>query len=111
MTRRRRRRRRRPRRRSKKKEVKKSKKKANRGAKGSEDEDNEEKNEGWSKVSGGNKVTMFAADAEITIDLVVKKLNEIMAAQDKKMTNRKELIELLNKLAKIGKSHNLGSSR
>ena len=89
--------------------MKKSKKKANRGAKGSEDGDDEEGDEGWNKVSGAKKFTMFAADAEITIDLVVKKLNEIMAARGKKNTNRKEQIELLNKLAKIGESHNLGS--
>ena len=84
---------------------------ANRGAQGSddEDEDDEEGGEGWSKVGGAKKVTMFAADAEITIDLVVKKLNEIMAARGKKKTNRKEQIELLNELAKISESHNLGA--
>ena len=54
---------------------------------------------------------MFASDAEVTIDLVVRKLSDIMAARGKKKTNRKEQIELLNELAKIGESHNLGSSR
>merc|ERR1719397_1691774 len=64
--------------------------------------------EGWTKVSKVSKIAMFAADAEITIELVIKKLNEIMAARGKKKTNRKEQIELLNELAKIAREHNLG---
>merc|ERR1719268_700692 len=64
--------------------------------------------EGWTKVSKVSKIAMFAADAEITIELVIKKLNEIMAARGKKQTNRKEQIELLNELARIAREHNLG---
>ena len=40
-------------------------------------------------------------DAEITHDLVTKKLMEIVAARGKKKTNRKEQIELLNELFEI----------
>merc|ERR1719228_257134 len=68
----------------------------------------EESDPGWTKVSKVTKIAMFAADAEITIELVIKKLNEIMAARGKKKTNRKEQIELLHELATIGESHNLG---
>merc|ERR1719222_1764018 len=76
-----------------------------------EDEDSDasgDEGEGWTKVSKVSKIAMFAADAEITIELVIKKLNEIMAARGKKKTNRKEQIELLNELAKIAREHNLG---
>merc|ERR1719228_2705989 len=68
----------------------------------------EESDPGWTKVSKVTKIAMFAADAEITIELVIKKLNEIMAARGKKKTNRKEQIELLHELATICESHNLG---
>jgi len=51
---------------------------------------------------------MFAKDAEITSDLVIKKLAEIMAARGKKKTNRKEQIDLLTELANIGQAHSLG---
>merc|ERR1719228_1273612 len=68
----------------------------------------EESDPGWTKVSKVTKIAMFAADAEITIELVIKKLNEIMAARGKKKTNRKEQIELLHELARIGETHNLG---
>merc|ERR1719458_2315669 len=76
-----------------------------------EDEESDasgDEGEGWTKVSKVSKIAMFAADAEITIELVIKKLNEIMAARGKKKTNRKEQIELLNELAKIAREHNLG---
>ena len=39
-----------------------------------------------------DKPKMFEKDTEITIELVVKKLREIMAARGKKRTNRKEQI-------------------
>ena len=45
-------------------------------------------------------------DARIKINMVVKKINKIMAARGKKKTNRKEPIKLFNNLANI---HNLGA--
>ena len=60
-----------------------------------EDEDEDEDADGdWVKVDRGavDKPKMFEKDTEITIELVVKKLREIMAARGKKRTNRKEQI-------------------
>ena len=52
---------------------------------------------------------MFSVkDAEITHELVLKKLMEIVAARGKKKTNRKEQIELLNELLTISNDHGLG---
>lgn len=51
---------------------------------------------------------MFAKDAEIDVNLVVKKLNEIVAARGKKRTDRREQIELLHELQEVAKTHNLG---
>ena len=74
---------------------------------GSEDEEDEE---GWTKVSTGavDKPKMFEKDAEINHELVIRKLKEIMAARGKKRTNRKEQIELLSELLEIAEEHNLG---
>jgi hypothetical protein len=47
-------------------------------------------------------------DAEITHEVVLKKLMEIVAARGKKKTNRKEQIELLNELLNISNDHGLG---
>ena len=64
---------------------------------------------GWISVDKSSaKVAMFPKDAEITNDLVIKKLAEIMAARGKKKTNRKEQIELLTELATIGQENQLG---
>lgn len=51
---------------------------------------------------------MFAKDAEINIEAVLKKLTEIVAARGKKRTDRREQIELLHELQAIAESHNLG---
>lgn len=51
---------------------------------------------------------MFAKDAEIDLNLVVKKLSEIMAARGKKRTDRREQIELLHELQAISEQHQLG---
>lgn len=51
---------------------------------------------------------MFAKDAEIDLNLVVKKLSEIMAARGKKRTDRREQIELLHELVNITEQHSLG---
>merc|ERR1712131_388054 len=71
------------------------------------DDDDEE---GWTVQDKSNKkVAMFPKDADITNELVVNKLAEIMAARGKKKTNRKEQIELLSELANIGQEKQLGS--
>lgn len=69
--------------------------------------------EGWEEVKGGvplimEKPKMFAKDAEINHAVVLKKLNEIMAARGKKGTDRSEQIELLSELLAISQAHNLG---
>lgn len=51
---------------------------------------------------------MFAKDAEIDLNLVVKKLNEIVAARGKKRTDRREQIELLHELQAVAEQHQLG---
>jgi len=77
-------------------------------AKESDDED-EDAEGGWNVVDRtATKIAMFSKDAEITHDLVVKKLMEIVAARGKKKTNRKEQIELLNELYTISNDNNLG---
>ena len=74
----------------------------------SDDEDDDDEG-GWISVDKSSaKVAMFPKDAEITNDLVIKKLAEIMAARGKKKTNRKEQIELLIELATIGQENQLG---
>merc|ERR1719192_914052 len=75
----------------------------------SDEEDDDDDGGGWNLVDKSSaKVAMFPKDAEITNDLVIKKLAEIMAARGKKKTNRKEQIELLTELANIGQEHDLG---
>jgi translation initiation factor 3 subunit C len=54
------------------------------------------------------KPKMFAKDAEIDVNLVVKKLNEIIAARGKKRTDRREQIELLHELQSVAEAHHLG---
>jgi translation initiation factor 3 subunit C len=51
---------------------------------------------------------MFAKDAEIDVNLVVKKLSEIIAARGKKRTDRREQIELLHELQSVSEAHHLG---
>ena len=63
----------------------------------------------WTKVERTlDKPKMFEKDAEITHDLVIKKLHEIMAARGKKRTNRKEQIDLLVELLEISNEKELG---
>ncbi|XP_023029962.1 eukaryotic translation initiation factor 3 subunit c [Leptinotarsa decemlineata] len=76
--------------------------------------DEEEDGEGeWETVQRGvaipsEKPKMFAKDAEIDLNLVIKKLNEIMAARGKKRTDRREQIELLHELQNVSDQHQLG---
>lgn len=77
------------------------------------DKRREDDEEGWEEVKGGvplimEKPKMFAKDAEINHQVVLKKLNEIMAARGKKGTDRSEQIELLCELLTISQSHSLG---
>lgn len=51
---------------------------------------------------------MFAKDEEINLEVVLKKLNEIVASRCKKKTDRREQIELLHELQTISTLHNLG---
>lgn len=74
----------------------------------------DEDDEGWEEVKGGapiimEKPKMFAKDAEINHQLVLKKFNEILAARGKKGTDRSEQIDLLIELLNISEAHNLGS--
>merc|ERR1712142_872282 len=75
----------------------------------SDDETMDDGEGAWNVVDRtATKIAMFSKDAEITHDLVVKKLMEIVAARGKKKTNRKEQIELLNELYTISNDNNLG---
>jgi len=98
-------------------ELKKEKRKAEKIAKRnmekarkeSDDETMDDGEGAWNVVDRtATKIAMFSKDAEITHDLVVKKLMEIVAARGKKKTNRKEQIELLNELYTISNDNNLG---
>lgn len=51
---------------------------------------------------------MFAKDQEITVEAVVKKLNEIIAMRGKKGTDRSVMIEMLRELKTIAEANNLG---
>ncbi|XP_064460726.1 eukaryotic translation initiation factor 3 subunit C-like [Ornithodoros turicata] len=73
----------------------------------------EDEEEGWEEVKGGvplimEKPKMFAKDAEINHQVVLKKLNEILAARGKKGTDRSEQIDLLCELLVISNTHDLG---
>lgn len=52
---------------------------------------------------------MFAKDAEINHQVVLKKFNEILAARGKKGTDRSEQIDLLIELLAVCETHDLGS--
>ncbi|RZF36351.1 hypothetical protein LSTR_LSTR008832 [Laodelphax striatellus] len=95
------------------KERKKERKEKDR-KKARRDEEEDDDDEGpWVAVRGGvalpsEKPKMFPKDAEVDIPLVVKKLNEIVAARGKKRTDRREQIDLLHELQTIADQHHLG---
>lgn len=95
--------------RDRKRERKERKEKGGRRHKKEEDEDEEGE---WETVKGGvampSKPKMFAKDAEIDTNLVIKKLGEIVAARGKKRTDRREQIELLHELQAVADQHHLG---
>lgn len=71
--------------------------------------------EGWEVVNGNRSTSaeqpkMFAKDAEIDVNVVITKLNEVMAARGKKRTDRKLQIEFLRELRTIADTHNLGDA-
>lgn len=75
----------------------------------------EQEQEGWQEVTRGGTVVvekpkMFAKDQEITIDAVVKKLNEIVAMRGKKGTDRSMMIELLRELKTIAEGADLSKA-
>lgn len=53
---------------------------------------------------------MFAKDQEITVEAVLKKLNEVIAMRGKKGTDRSMMIELLTELKGIAESKDLGKA-
>jgi len=93
-----------------KKKAEKAKRKADKDMRKESDDEDEDDGEGaWNVVDRtATKIAMFSKDAEITHDLVVKKLMEIVAARGKKKTNRKEQLELLHELYTISEDNNLG---
>ncbi|XP_057650867.1 eukaryotic translation initiation factor 3 subunit C [Diorhabda carinulata] len=95
-----------------KEEKRKERKEKGRKLKKEEEEDGEGK---WETVNRGfaipsEKPKMFAKDAEIDLNLVIKKLSEIMAARGKKRTDRREQIELLHELQNVSEQHQLGAA-
>lgn len=75
----------------------------------------EDDDEGWEVVNGNRSTSaeqpkMFAKDAEIDVNVVINKLNEVMAARGKKRTDRKQQIEFLRELRTIADTHNLGDA-
>ncbi|XP_015512443.1 eukaryotic translation initiation factor 3 subunit C [Neodiprion pinetum] len=94
---------------AKKKEQRKERKDKERKKRRDEDDGEGE----WETVKGGvaipsEKPKMFAKDAEINVQAVLKKLTEVIAARGKKRTDRREQIELLHELQSIAETHNLG---
>ena len=66
----------------------------------------------WEAVKGGagttEKPKMFAKDAEINHQVMVKKLVEVLAMRGKKRIDRSDQIEMLSELLTISQQHNLG---
>uniref|UniRef100_A0A2C9JIY5 Eukaryotic translation initiation factor 3 subunit C n=1 Tax=Biomphalaria glabrata TaxID=6526 RepID=A0A2C9JIY5_BIOGL len=79
-----------------------------------EEKRKEDDESGWTEVTSGppsvpvEKPKMFAKDQEITVEAVVKKLNEIIAMRGKKGTDRSVMIEMLRELKTIAEANNLG---
>ncbi|XP_059146411.1 eukaryotic translation initiation factor 3 subunit C-like isoform X2 [Physella acuta] len=96
-------------RREERKREKRLKKEEKEGKRKEEDEDD------WQEVNRGppsqiimEKPKMFAKDQEITVEAVVKKLNEIIAMRGKKGTDRSVMIDMLRELKQIAEANNLG---
>ncbi|CAD5207154.1 unnamed protein product [Bursaphelenchus okinawaensis] len=71
----------------------------------------DEDDEGWSKVTHKDNASkpLFDTKAEITTELVISKLAEIIAQRGRKNTNRKVFVRHLQELYTIADEHNLGA--
>ena len=95
------------------KESKKREKKVKEPKTGKRRDEEGDHDEGeWEKVKGGvassEKPKMFAKDAEINHQVMVKKLVEVLAMRGKKRIDRSDQIEMLSELLSIAEQHNLG---
>lgn len=72
----------------------------------------EEDGEGWQKISGGQitqeKPKLFSKDDEITHELVLRKINEVVAMRGKKRIHRSDQMSLLKEILDVSQSHHLG---
>lgn len=68
----------------------------------------------WTRVEGGGtsveKPKMFAKDAEINVQVMVKKLVEIMGMRGKKRVDRIDQMDMLNELLTISRANNFGTA-
>lgn len=65
----------------------------------------------WQKVKGGvvtEKPKMFAKDAEINHQVMLKKFIEVISMRGKKRVERTDQIDMLGELLAISQQHNLG---
>src|SRR5699024_670946 len=60
--------------------------------------------------AAAEKPKMFAKDAEINHQVMVKKLVEVLAMRGKKRVDRLDQIEMLNELMTISRQNNFGSA-
>ncbi|XP_078681381.1 eukaryotic translation initiation factor 3 subunit C-like [Branchiostoma floridae x Branchiostoma belcheri] len=96
------------------KAARKAEKKERKAREQRREEEERELEEGeWTEVQRGapmamEKPKMFAKGTEINHAVVLKKLNEILAARGKKGTDRSEQIMLLAELRRISEENNLG---
>lgn len=68
----------------------------------------------WTRVEGGGtsveKPKMFAKDAEINVQVMVKKLVEILGMRGKKRVDRLDQMDMLNELLTISRANNFGTA-
>lgn len=91
------------------KEIKKREKKVKEGKERRKKDDEGE----WTTVEGSaaaEKPKMFAKDAEINHQVMVKKLLEVLAMRGKKRVDRADQIDMLNELLTISRQNNFGAA-
>ena len=68
--------------------------------------------EGWQKISGGQitqeKPKLFSKDDEITHELVLRKIMEVVAMRGKKRIHRSDQMSLLKEILDVSQAHKLG---